>query len=121
MSILVAEDDPQISKLVVRLLACAGFEVVVAADGDAAASLIESARFAAVLIDLSLAPHGARHTLAVLRAQRPELGVLVISGTPPDAEMVGYLKQVGGEFLPKPFAPSGLLSALEAVLARGRA
>jgi DNA-binding response OmpR family regulator len=120
-AVLVAEDDPQVAKLLSRLLAAAGYRTVVAADGDAAVAAAGREAFDAVVIDLSLAPHGARPALERLRAAQPGLGVLAISGQPPDAAMDAWLREAGARFVAKPFAPAALVDALTALIDRGAA
>jgi len=81
-TVLVAEDDPQTLQLLSRLLKSRGYNSLLASDGDVALALFEQHRDAIdlLLFDV-LMPRMDGYTCAKqIRAQRPDLPVLFISG-----------------------------------------
>jgi len=117
-AVLVADDEALLQRLMARVLAHDGWESVVVGDGDAAVAALERepGRFAAAVLDARLPPAGAAVPLRALLARRPELGVVVTSGSEPGRELAALLAGRGGVFLPKPFAPAALTDALRRAL-----
>jgi two-component system NtrC family sensor kinase len=117
--VLVADDEPQLLRLLVRVLERAGYGVVAAADGrEALAALAPgSAPVDAVVLDAALAPGGARAVLERVGVPSPEPGVVLMSGDQIDAALQAALLQRGGRFLRKPFLPAALLAAVDEILA----
>ena len=116
-TVLVVEDDETVRRMTVRALGEAGYATLEAADGQEALDLIRDRPDPPdlVLTDLGM-PRMDGHELARrLRADRPNLPVLLISGhvhpDPPPAE--------GGAWplLRKPFAPEELVRWVGAMLA----
>ena len=52
--VLIIEDDEQIQKLLIAILARGGVSSQVAGDGQAAVALLDSTKFDAVVLDLML-------------------------------------------------------------------
>jgi DNA-binding NtrC family response regulator len=117
--VLVADDEALLQRLIARVLEREGWDTVVVADGDAALAALERepSRFAALVLDARLPPNGAAAPLRALLALRPELGVVVISGSEPGAELAALLAKQRGVFLAKPFPPTALADALRRALA----
>lgn len=104
-------------RLVENVLRQAGFQVLTAATADEAlgAFRADPAAIDAVLIDAGMPPSGAREILQSMLALRDDLGVIVSSGSSPDAELRDLLTRCGGRFLRKPFDPEALISAVSAL------
>jgi two-component system OmpR family response regulator len=119
-AVLVADDDDLLLGLMARVLRAAGFEVIAAADGDAALRVFgeQAERIGAVVLDLAMPPRGAADALRAMLARSPELGVVFTSGGRLDADERGLLEAHGGRFLTKPFSPDALVRALVEVLGR---
>jgi PAS domain S-box-containing protein len=118
--ILLVEDDNQVRKLLVSVLETAGYEVVAATDGEHALEL--ATEYAADAIDLLLTdvvmPRLRGGQLAgLLRADRPGLKVLFLSGYSDEAiEHQGVLG-VGCAFIQKPCSPKELTRRVRELLA----
>ena len=79
--VLVVDDDPQILKLYSQILAKGGHEVRTEASGKRAFQLLETPEQIDLLVlDLSMPEPDGFETLKSVRAQRPELKILVTSG-----------------------------------------
>jgi len=118
--VLVADDDPGVRKVAVRLLSQAGFEVLQACDGHEAVSVIdrEAARISLVLLDLTMPGRNGAEVLQHIRATNPELRVVLSSGYD-EHEAASQLVSSGlAGFLPKPWRPTDLLTAVSSALDR---
>ena len=116
-TILVADDEPALRRLIARLLDRAGFRTVAVPDGAAAlAALAAEPPPDAVVADATLPPDGVLPLLRTLQAAERPAAVVVTSGSTlaPDVEQA--LASCRGRFLRKPFEPSELVEALEAAV-----
>lgn len=116
-SILVVDDDPQLLRLMARLLEKAGHVVQTAASAADALACFEDAPpgFELAILDVNLAAGGgAEALLPELRARVPQLEVVLISGDALPRSLEQALAEQGGRFLRKPFAPPALLALVGA-------
>jgi DNA-binding NtrC family response regulator len=111
--VLVADDEDILQRLMTRVLERGGFAVVAVGDGDAAVSAFreDPGRFSLVILDVTMPPRGGEVTLREILELRADVPVLVTSGADMGPGLSDLLAQCNGDFLPKPFAPEGLLSA----------
>jgi two-component system, cell cycle sensor histidine kinase and response regulator CckA len=116
-TILVAEDDEGVRQLVVTALRRAGFAAITAANGREAMLLLEAddSVVDVLVSDANMPVMGGFELMALARARRPDLAVILASGTnrwdlPPEriAENVTLLE--------KPFTIAQLIQAVERVL-----
>jgi two-component system response regulator GlrR len=77
--VLVVEDDPATLMLMCNRLRAAGFSCAAAGSGAEALALSESAKLAAVLLDLRLPDIDGLEVLAALRLQHPGIPVAVMT------------------------------------------
>ncbi len=82
--VLVAEDDGLFADAVDTFLKQAGFTVVVACDGEAALQQAAGSRFDVLLTDLRMPRMDGAALIRRLRADRPELPIVVMSGNAPE-------------------------------------
>ncbi|MBA3686322.1 MAG: response regulator, partial [Planctomycetes bacterium] len=87
-SILVIEDDAAIRRGVVAALTFAGHRTVEAGDGPQARFLIERAECDLILLDLVLPGADGLDLLAMIRAHRPTLPVIVLTARGEEADRV---------------------------------
>jgi len=122
LSVLVADDEPLLRRLMVRVLESDGLRVVAVENGDDAvrACADPTAPIAVVVLDVAMPGGGADALDRVLQA-RPGLGIVVTSGAAPEAGLRERLKAAGGQFLQKPFAPDALRRAVREALPEGAA
>ena len=93
-----------------------------AADGAAALACFTASpeAFDVVLLDLLMPVLDGHETFARLRARRPRLPVVVMSGYDPSAGGAERLVEQGAVFLQKPFTCDALATALNRALADAR-
>jgi len=109
--VLVVEDDDNVRRVIARVLARRGYEVVVARHGeDALAEMQKRPRVHLLLTDVSMpgmdGPTLAKH----VRAKHPEVPILFMCGDSDDAH--AELERLGGALLRKPFAAENLCAAV---------
>ncbi len=107
-TILLVEDEPAVRAVAVRVLEGAGYRVL-SADGGESGLRVAAAGAAIdlVLTDLVMPGMGGAAMVERLRAERPSLRVLFMSGY--SADVPKGLAPAGGSLLEKPFAPATLL------------
>jgi two-component system cell cycle sensor histidine kinase/response regulator CckA len=112
-TILVVDDDPAVLSLANAVLELAGYEVLLAESGWGAVRLYESAAQPVhlLLTDVIMPDLNGPVLAARLRAQKPDLKVLFISGFH-DTQFVQRSMDNNFALLAKPFSPSGLLRAV---------
>jgi PAS domain S-box-containing protein len=117
--LLVVEDQPELRRLAVAILTQAGFDVLAAHDAASALVVAADAGELDLLVTDVIMPGGSGVRLARrLRALRPGLPVLFMSGHPED--MTDVAGAMGRRFLAKPFGPEAMLAAVDEALASGR-
>jgi PAS domain S-box-containing protein len=119
-TILVAEDDDGTRGVVDRILRRAGYRVLLAPDGVAAARLAEkhAAELDLLLSDVMMPGLTGPQLAADVLARRPDLPVVFMSGYPEDAltRVSGFVME--RDFLAKPFSSAVLLARVQVALAR---
>jgi CheY-like chemotaxis protein len=117
-TILLVEDEAQVRRLARVILERSGYRVIEASNAGEALLIAEdpSHRFDLLLTDVVM-PRCTGHALAKrLRAQRPELPVLYMSGYPDDSIATYGVLTPGIRLLHKPLQPVPLLAAVRSVL-----
>ncbi len=119
--ILIADDESQLLRVLVRVLEKQGYTVISAPDGKAAIEALREASEAidAIVIDAAIGPEGAGAVLEVLSAEQPRIGVILTSGAQLSDSLRSRLLTSNGLFLLKPFVPSALVEAVEDSLVKG--
>jgi PAS domain S-box-containing protein len=117
-TILLVEDDATVRATVRRILERAGYAVLEAEHGLDALAICaaEPDRIALVLTDVVMPEMGAAALIARLRARRPGLPVLLMSGYSETALGVPQLDTPGIALIEKPFEPDALARRVRAVL-----
>ena len=119
--VLIAEDESQLLRVLVRVLEKQGYAVVSAADGKAAIDALRKTPPAidTIVLDAAIGPDGAGAVLDVLFAEQPQIGVILTSGAQLSDSLRSRLLTSNGLFLLKPFPPSALVEAVEDSLVKG--
>jgi PAS domain S-box-containing protein len=117
--ILVVEDEAPLRQIMRRSLEGAGYQVVEVASGEEALQQVQQQgadSISLVLCDVMLPGTSGRELAERIRALRPGLPVLYVSGyTDGEIERRGLLEP-GAAFLQKPFTPEALVQALQRTL-----
>ncbi len=114
-TILVVEDDAAQRRLVESILARLGHTVIAVESAREALARAQSLLALDLLVsDVVLGESSGDIVARQLRASRPGLAVILVSGTA-TADVLEGLE--GATFVPKPFLPSDLVAAVDALLA----
>ena len=116
-TILVAEDEPKISSLVRDYLQAAGFEVLVAADGDAALREARAAKPDLVVLDLGLPKRDGIDVIRELR-RTSNVPVVILTARGEESDRILGLEMGTDDYVVKPFSPRELVARVRAVLRR---
>src|SRR5215208_6742299 len=112
-TVLIADDEPNIRRMVGALLGAEGYEVREAPDGQSAVARAAEAEPDAVLLDLMMPGElDGMAVLAKLREQYPDLPVIMMSGKAELSDAVRATKLGAFNFLEKPLTPEGVLLSL---------
>ncbi|WP_431272612.1 response regulator [Dankookia sp. P2] len=117
LRILLAEDEALAALVVGDALAEMGHSVVHAADGEAALGLAAALPCDVLVTDLAMPRLSGLQLIALLRAERPDLPVVMMTGwLPPDGARLLAASGAGATaLLLKPFAMTELAEALARV------
>ncbi|MCS7314132.1 MAG: PAS domain S-box protein [Bryobacterales bacterium] len=117
-TILLVEDEDAVRRLVRDMLVRHGYAVLEAADGERALQLFErhAERIALLLTDVVMPGMSGRELAARVRARRPELKVVYMSGYTGDALGERGGPEPGITLIQKPFTPRTLLRRLREAL-----
>jgi len=114
-SAIVVDDEPQVRRLLARMLAEIGFSVTVAACGAEALSLLVD-RTDLVVLDMRLPDLSGPDVARLVRQRWPDLPILFISAYPEPALRDSRAIDLVDVFLPKPFTYDQLLGTLDRLL-----
>lgn len=78
--ILIIDDEPTALELLRRIVVSAGYETVLAANGEEGLALFQQQPCALVITDMVMPVKDGLQTILDLRADAPELPVIAISG-----------------------------------------
>jgi DNA-binding response OmpR family regulator len=120
--ILLVEDEPSLRLGLCDGLSSEGFEVVEAADGEAALKflLAETQDFDAVLLDLMLPGIDGLEVLRRVRSQSIAVPVLILSARGEDADRILGFEYGADDFMVKPAPLREVVLRLGAVLRRNQ-
>jgi DNA-binding response OmpR family regulator len=117
--ILVVDDEPTIVEVVELYLTREGFEVVTAADGDAALSAIAQQRPDMVILDLMLPRVDGLEITRQIRAGGA-LPIIMLTARSDETDRVVGLELGADDYVTKPFSPRELVARVKAVLRRSQ-
>ena len=117
--ILVADDDRNIADLVRMYLAKAGYEAIVASDGDETQKLLREQQFDLLILDIMMPGPDGLQIIRALR-RRSELPVIFVTARSSDINKVAGLQMGADDYVTKPFNPAELVARVQSVLRRSR-
>ena len=117
MHVLVAEDDPLVRSLLVRLLAMQGWEVRAVADGLAAvAAWRERGGYDLGILDVRMPRMNGYEAYLLMREVSPRARFLFVSGYAAEEIQERLLGADGLDYMAKPFDSDALLERVWALL-----
>jgi DNA-binding response OmpR family regulator len=118
MRILVVEDERGIADLISQGLEAEGYAVSCAYDGEEGERQALTGDFALVLLDVLLPRRSGLEVLSSVRAQRPELPVIMLTALGDTEDTVAGLDRGADDYIAKPFVFDELLARIRAQLRR---
>ncbi len=118
-TILAADDDPQLLRLMTRNLQLEGYEVLGASDGQQALELIESTPPDLVLLDVMM-PKMDGFTVCYRVREFSAVPIIIVTARGQDQDKVRGLDLGADDYLTKPFSVDELLARVRAVLRRSQ-
>ena len=115
--VLVADDEPRITKLVSIALSEEGFRVVTANGGEDALAKAEEVRPDIVLLDIVMPDLDGIEVMRQLRERRP-VPVILLTAKGSTADKAKGLDLGADDYIAKPFHPDELAARVRAVIRR---
>lgn len=119
ITILTADDDPQLLRLMTRNLEFEGYEVISASDGQQALTQIESQPLDLVLLDVMM-PKMDGFTVCQRVREFSSVPIIIVTARGQDQDKVRGLDLGADDYLTKPFSVEELLARVRAVLRRSQ-
>lgn len=116
--ILIVEDEPDMARGVQYNLEARGYEVVVAADGEAGYQMALTLRPDLVVLDVMLPKRDGYEVCRALRKVEPALPILMLTARGGEDDLVLGLKLGADDYMRKPFSIAELVARIEALLRR---
>ncbi|MDY7079623.1 MAG: response regulator transcription factor [Chloroflexota bacterium] len=120
-TVLIADDDPKLLKMLRRTLVYEGFDVVTAADGREALAQIEAHQPDVIVLDWLMPGMTGIQVTEQLREGHDDTMILMLTARDAVEDRVEGLESGADDYLVKPFAPAELLARVHALLRRSAA
>jgi len=113
-TILVIEDDPEISELLSFSLAKEGWTVVIAEDGESGLAKLPAAKPDCVVLDIMLPGMDGLEILKALKAdpERKRLPVIMTTAKGEESDVVAGLELGAEDYVVKPYSPKVLIARI---------
>lgn len=115
--ILVVDDEPNIREVVELYLKREGFQVDVAADGEAALAIIDKNPPDLIVLDLMLPKIGGLEITRILR-DTLKTPIIILTAKREENEKIEGLEMGADDYVTKPFSPRELVTRVKVVLRR---
>lgn len=118
--ILIVDDDPEIARLIRSYLEQAGYQILVAADGETALHMIRRERPDLVLLDLMLPQRDGWTITRTVRSDETlvKLPIIMLTARIEDTDRIVGLELGADDYITKPFNPHEVVARVRAVLRR---
>jgi len=116
--VVLAEDDALTAALVIHRLNGDGYEVVHVPDGDSALEAALDTAVGLAILDVRMPRSNGFETLAKIKAARPDLPVVMLTGMGSERDVVRGFQLGADDYILKPFSPTELSARLQRLLDR---
>ncbi len=120
--VLVVDDEADVRNIIHLILTHAGYNVVMAKDGEEAIQTIRSGdnplMVDAIICDIELPKISGLEVIAYFRSEFPGVPVLVLTGNPNIKDAIELLKGGVVDYLTKPILPKKLLAVVKKAVRR---
>ena len=117
-NILIADDDPILVELVKFRLEGAGYETIVASDGEEAIQAIKSNRPDLVVLDSMMPVIPGQEVLRMIKSDpdTKDIPIVMLTARKGETDVVAAIRSGPADYLTKPFIPQELLVRIEKLL-----
>ncbi len=115
-SILVIDDEEIVRDMLTKVLEEEGYSVDTAQDGKSAIKICEKQHFDAALIDINLPDINGTDLLGKLKAIRPKMVRIIITGHPSIENAVKAVNEKSDGYILKPFDIPQLLETIKKMI-----
>jgi DNA-binding NtrC family response regulator len=119
-TVLIAEDEANMRRVLSALLERDGFRTLEAADGAAALETLAREPVDAILTDLRMPKVNGLELLEAVRRKHPEIPVIMLTAHGTVGSAVEALKQGAFDYLTKPFDPDEIRQVMEKAVSTRR-
>jgi two-component system response regulator CpxR len=116
-SLLLVDDDHELTEVMTEYLGLKGFKVEVALDGAAALQRLAAGRFDIIILDVMMPAFSGFDVLERIR-QDHATPVIMLTARGSDIDRIHGLELGADDYMPKPFSPGELAARIRAVLRR---
>lgn len=118
MKILIVDDEPSIRTLLEYNLGQAGYEPLLAADGEEAIRRVEQENPDLVLLDLMIPKIDGIEVCKTLRARQINTPIIMLTAKSGEGDKILGLDIGADDYMTKPFSPKEVIARVKAVLRR---
>ena len=118
IKVLVVDDEAVLAEMMSMALRYEGWEITTAVDGTSALAAARTVRPDAVVLDVMLPDMSGLEVLSRLRAQTPELPVLLLTAKDAVEDRIAGLAAGGDDYVTKPFSLEEVVLRLRGLLRR---
>ena len=118
MRVLIAEDEKKVSSFIRKALREASYAVDEVHDGEAAFEMALGTPYDAIILDIMLPRRDGLSVLKLLRAQRIDTPVLILTARGEVSERIEGLELGADDYMAKPFAMRELLARVSSMTRR---
>ena len=116
--LLIVEDEESIATLLSYNLKQAGYETIVAHDGQTGYQLAVEERPALIVLDLMLPKMDGMEVCRALRQQRIDTPIIMLTAKDDEVDKIIGLELGADDYMTKPFSPREVTARIRAVLRR---
>jgi two-component system response regulator AtoC len=117
-TILIAEDEPEVRNYLEMALRCQGYAVELTENGEEALATLKSlnGEVSLILLDVMMPRMDGIETLRQIRATKPDLPVIMLTGVTATSKVVEAMKSGATDYLQKPISHGDLDAAIRKAL-----
>lgn len=118
--ILLAEDDPNLGKLLSEFLNAKGYETTLARDGEEALQTYATGRYHLVILDVMMPLRDGFSVAKEIRKKDLTVPMIFLTARSMKEDTLEGFRSGGDDYLTKPFSMEELLMRMQAILRRTR-
>ncbi|MEM7034441.1 MAG: response regulator transcription factor [Chloroflexota bacterium] len=116
--ILVVDDEPNIREVVELYMRREGYNVSVAADGEAALQIVAETPPDLIILDLMMPKMGGLEMTRILRNNNLNIPIIMLTAKGEEEDKLYGFESGADDYLAKPFSPRELVARVKAVFRR---